>query len=284
MRRLSERDPVLQWPSEIPAHLFKYFSVPNAEYQERVRQLVVESSLYFASPQKFNDPLDCRIPPSFEANTLTIEGYWKEHLDREAPRMDRADRKAAVKKMVRESRSAEGRERLTRRCFDAVDAHGVACMSTDPVSMLMWSYYSAGHSGLVVRLKTTLEHFSQISPFATPVRVNYAEQFPTINFYTDSVGHFVQTVLGTKSEAWRHENEWRLILVGRTGAVTLPRTMVDGVILGMKTPPEIEKMVRAWVLEAATPIELLRVVHRPSSFLLALEPANDPDVSPAELK
>jgi hypothetical protein len=47
------------------------------------RNLIVDSALFFARPSMFNDPLDCRIPPSFEADPADIERFWREKWARQ---------------------------------------------------------------------------------------------------------------------------------------------------------------------------------------------------------
>ena len=80
-------------------------------------------------------------------------------------------------------------------------------------------------------------------------------------------------MLGTKSRAWAHEQEWRLVLVGRTGSVRIPAEMINGVLLGMRIDPSNEEAVRGWIAERTPRIELLRVIHKPGSFALDVVPA-----------
>ena len=58
----------------LPATTYK-FSGLSGQRLEWIRALIVASKLYFARPSSFNDPLDCRVPPSFEATQLKIEMF-----------------------------------------------------------------------------------------------------------------------------------------------------------------------------------------------------------------
>lgn len=44
--------------------------------------------------------------------------------------------------------------------------------------------------------------------------------------------------------------------------------MIDGVVLGLRTPSQIESEVRGWIAEAGRDIELMRVRHRANRFAL----------------
>jgi hypothetical protein len=63
---------------------------------------------------------------------------------------------------------------------------------------------------------------------------------------------------------------WRFVTIGSSGVVTLPTGMIDGVIIGLRTPLHVEEQVRSWVGQVSCGIELMRVVHRPNSFELEI--------------
>ena len=69
----SEGETVLQ---RLPSRLYK-FSGLDRDRLDWMRSLVVDSALYFASPSSFNDPLDCRVPPQFDADHSAKESYWR---------------------------------------------------------------------------------------------------------------------------------------------------------------------------------------------------------------
>ena len=94
---------------------------------------------------------------------------------------------------------------------------------------------------------------------------------PTLSYYDDSrTFGFIAAMFGTKSHAWKHEEEWRLVLVGQNGYVRIPEEMIDAVVFGMRTSPDHEQTVRTWIRQRSQKADLLRVVHRPKSFELEL--------------
>ncbi|MCZ6561444.1 MAG: DUF2971 domain-containing protein [Deltaproteobacteria bacterium] len=256
----------------IPPSLYKYSGLSGKRI-EWMRRLIVDSELYFARPSAFNDPLDCRIPPSYDASTLSIKQHWRRVAKRNYPEAKMRSHKRWIQKIVMDSKTPEGQERLTKRLFKSLDKHGMACFAKDPTNMLLWSYYAEGHSGIAIRFSTALEHLQAIPPFI-PVEVQYATEFPQISYYQSSNNELLATIFGTKSTAWKHEEEWRLVLVNGSGCVRMPPAMIDGVIMGMRIDSKSEDTLHSWVDGREPAIELLRVAHRPNSFELELTPAD----------
>ncbi len=249
---------------QLPLHLFKYCGV-SEERLGWLQRLIEGEEIYFPSPKQFNDPLDCRIPPSYNSSDLRIQQYWREYLQRN-PLPPGVDRKARVRELIAQARSPEGRTRQTEQFFDSVNKNGVLSLSSDHKSMLMWSYYAEGHSGVVVRLKTDAQTLVRIPAEMFAIEVHYQTEFPVPVFYEDDHRTLLRTVFGTKSKDWDHEKEWRFVLVTRTGYLTLPTGTVDGVVLGMRTTSEVETSIRDWIGDRD--IELRRIQNREGTFKL----------------
>jgi Protein of unknown function (DUF2971) len=255
----------------IPPVLYKYSGLSEDRF-DWMRRLIVDSELYFVPPSAFNDPLDCRIPPSYNASALTIEQFWREVFKRNYPSQNLRDHKEAIRKILMDSKTLHGQKKLTEQLFKSLDRHGMVCLARDPKSMLLWSYYAQGHRGIAVRFNMSRTHLAAI-PKHFPVEVQYANDFPAINYYKSTTHQFLKSILGTKSNAWKHEEEWRLVLVEGSGYVHIPPSMVDGIILGMRIDPVCEQNIRSWVGTRSPAIELLRVITRSNSFELDLVPA-----------
>ena len=256
----------------IPTQLFRYSGLAEPRFGW-MRDLVVDSKLFFASPSSFNDPFDCRVPLLYDASTLAIESYWRRVAKRKYPNVKMRQHKPLIRRMVLDSKTPQGQDRLTRDRFRSLEQHGTACFAKDPASMLLWSYYGDGHAGIAVRFNMSLENLGQIPPGPIPIEVKYRTTFPSVNFYEGSTSDLIMTILGTKSIDWKHEDEWRLVLVKKCGYVRIPPSMIDGVILGMRIDSKNEATVRSWVAQRSPPLEVLRVVKRPGTFELTLAPA-----------
>jgi hypothetical protein len=134
----------------------------------------------------------------------------------------------------------------------------------------MWSYYAASHAGVAVQFDTGDEVLRQIPQPYLPLKVEYTKDFPKVSLYEPDRLAFVQNTLGTKAAAWRHEDEWRLVAIGRSGIIRMPPTMIDGIVLGLRTPPDIENAICRWIAETGRAIELMRIQHQPDSFELTV--------------
>jgi hypothetical protein len=73
-----------------------------------------------------------------------------------------------------------------------------------------------------VRFDTADQFLEQIPQTYVPLRVQYAKDFPRVSLYDPDRLGFIQNTLGTKAEAWQHEEEWRLIAIGRSGVTRIP--------------------------------------------------------------
>lgn len=256
----------------MPEALYKYSGLSGRRLGW-MQDLIVESKLYFAKPSSFNDPLDCRIPPSYDASALVIEQYWRGFVKQNHPQDKLRNHRKAIRRMIRASKTPVGQARLKKGFFESVDQNGIACFAKDATNMLLWSYYAEGHSGIAVRFRFAPENLLQMQRLLIPLEVQYQTHFPDINFYSDTNHYLLRTVLGTKAVAWAHEQEWRLVLVGYQGLLRLPLKMIDGVIMGMRIDPDDERSLREWIEKRESKIELLRVSNRPRNFELKIVPA-----------
>jgi len=123
----------------IPPSLYKYSGL-SGERIEWMRRLLVDSKLYFPPPSAFNDPLDSRIPPRYDASRLSIEQFWRGVVRRNYPKDKMRSHKGRIQKMVMDSRTREGQERFTEQLFESLDKHGIACFAKDPTNMLVGSF------------------------------------------------------------------------------------------------------------------------------------------------
>jgi len=207
---------VLEALSRMPPVLYKYSGL-SGERLEWMRRLIVKSELYFAPSSAFNDPLDCRIAPNFNASRLAIEQFCRVRLRQWFPLEDRRARKERIRQMVLKSKTEDGQESLAKDLLRSLDENGIACFAKDPAKMLLWSYYAEGHSGIAVRFNITLEHL--MARQFIPIEVQYSNDFPVVHFYKAKTQEFLRTLFGTKSLAWKHEEEWRLVLLHTVGYV-----------------------------------------------------------------
>jgi hypothetical protein len=276
-RKVSADSSVDALLKRIPSSLYRYSGL-GGDRLEWTRRLVVDSEWYFAAPSLFNDPLDFKIATSFDAPGDVVEKHWRDLAEKSLASMPAKEKEARIQGLIRDSGTSDGRKRLEERLLGVLAKNGTACLATDPTNILMWSYYADGHKGAAVRFGMDLDRllalgtaFNEQGTDLFPVEVEYKEEFPNCNYYTADKHERIKVVLGTKSSAWKHEGEWRIVLPGRCDCyLKIPPQIITGVILGMRIGAQEEETIRGWLAKRSPPVELLRVVHKPNSFRLEL--------------
>jgi hypothetical protein len=251
----------------LPSKLYKYSGVSGPRL-EWIRRLLLNSELYFTPPSTFNDPLDCRISLHYNASALTVEKYWRDFVRKGFPGTPMREHKARIKELVSQSRTPQGRDRLNNLFVQELDRNGIVCLGDRPNNVLMWSYYAEGHQGIAIQFNMTPEHLVAIAEQYIILDVEYCRDFPRINFYESSMPDAVRGVFGTKAEAWKHEGEWRVVLINQIGHVRIPPTMISAVVLGLRIDNKSEDQIRQWIQQRATPTDLLRIQNVSDSFEL----------------
>lgn len=102
-----------------------------------------------------------------------------------------------------------------------LENYRMVCFSSDPQSILMWSYYAAGHTGLSIHFDATR------IPWGTAQRVHYSTEYPrvTIPFQNLTPDAIARACILTKSQQWEHEKEYRLINYPATLAYSSPKIL-----------------------------------------------------------
>lgn len=88
---------------------------------------------------------------------------------------------------------------------------GLICLAAARDSLLMWSHYTKGHSGLVIGFHTANAFFTDGPPIHEVV---YADERVLMGHYGDQadrgrIGQQVADLIKRKSTCWSYENEWR---------------------------------------------------------------------------
>lgn len=177
--------------SRMPPKLYKYSGVSGLRL-DWIKRLLLDSELYFTSPNTFNDPLDCRVPLYYDASALRVEQFWRDVVRNEFPDTPMREHEARIRELVSQSRTPQERERLNERFFQGLDRNGIVCLGNRPNNVLMWSYYAEGHKGIAIQFNMAPEHLVAITERYIIVEVKYCRDFPRINFYESSVLDRVQ--------------------------------------------------------------------------------------------
>ncbi len=89
---------------------------------------------------------------------------------------------------------------------------GIFSLTSDPVNILMWSYYSSNR-GFVVQydVEEIKENGIKSEIIEGPFQINYQNRISAIPFDKDKIALVFLYLTNIKSKKWQHENEWRMV-------------------------------------------------------------------------
>ena len=97
----------------MPPTLYKYCGVRNGRI-DWIKRYLLGSELYFSPMTSFNDPLDCRIPMSFDASPEIAVEYWNKIAPQAAPGEGPEERKRHIAELIQNAKTEAGRKKLAK--------------------------------------------------------------------------------------------------------------------------------------------------------------------------
>lgn len=228
-------------PDEHPPILYKYRNWKDDYHKD----LLIKSELFLSPPSLLNDPFDCRIYENYIKLLQTDEqkeNFINESLERNSEYFKKNNISIA-----------EGRKILTERLNDSlyfqvrseVTANeiddkriGIACLSENWNSILMWSHYAENHRGYCIGFDEKRIRFCQ--KFGKVKRVEYSSLYPEPNSLNKNKLTYEQKYFH-KSIDWKYEQEIRLMNIYNGNEEpnrieVLENKYIKEVILGLNTP------------------------------------------------
>ncbi len=137
--------------------LYKYRNL-NQDGLEYVERIFTKQEVYFSRPLDFNDPFDSLPKFSLEATQKEIEHYLQVRFPRHYPELNRHERRAQIKSLLKGKRLSE--PSLVSKLESAhrekiLEQTGVFCLSAIPDHILMWSHYAMAHTGICIEFEAT---------------------------------------------------------------------------------------------------------------------------------
>lgn len=246
-------------------HLYKFRS---AQDLKRLRDIVVDSRIYFSSPAAFNDPFDCLPRFDFTSTPAERRNWLRQRLL--SRRMSASDVGAELERLSDKVDAEPDHERLRAFARDLIrrqsETLGILSLSERWDHVLLWSHYADAHRGVCLRFLATdnTPFFSEANP------VRYSEDRPVLNYYRQSIEDQVETALMTKASFWTYEGEWRAFNYRQgPGVYSFPPMLLTGVILGLNTPAAVSDAVREWIADRPW-IELMKTALDENTFSLTV--------------
>jgi hypothetical protein len=203
----------------LPGRLYKYCPL-----NMNVLRLLMHSKIYYARPDQFNDPLDCKPSISLGGEVGTFE-FAYELINLRTNRNTSEDfknMKAAAKfEKFRDPNASEDYEykkviaaEIVNIIHNEFKDYGVLCLSDTWNSVLMWSHYADQHRGICIEYNTSGYRQFGIYPISYTSNRNI-EIIDIIKWKNendqDSKLYVRDAFFFRKSAYWKDENEFRMI-------------------------------------------------------------------------
>ncbi len=248
----------LETPATPPGKLYWYRSLAG-ERKEWAREVIVESKIYMAAPEDYNDPFEfgCRFDfkaprehkiAFFKARAMEIEGLQEEDAERKAQMM-------ATPPHSMSEREHEAHMEGAITSDDFRRTTGVLSLTELDRHPLMWAHYADAHHGICLEFDTTVAEGS--NPLAAALQVNYQADFPVLRFFYDGDVELVNASALAKSDHWQYEKEWRVVVAhGARRKMRPPPGVLTGITLGARISSNDQAEVCSWVARLGHPLEL----------------------------
>jgi len=274
------RNPIkIDGPVAVPPMLYKYASWRNAYH----KRLITHREIFFASAKRFNDPFDSAIVLRYDMMTPEYElDLLMRNIPREFPHARPEEVAQLAKERLRDNwlreskNSEEVRSLQLRLTYETI---GLFSVTEVPNSILMWSYYADSHSGFCLgydaeALAELLAQIGDSSPLLFDQRAVQYSEYPFLIPSRLSNEDFVLKRTHTKALDWRHEKEWRFVVVGTTDLpLPLPTGIVKQLILGCRTCEEHKNEILSFARKTLGPsVTCWQIKTKDAEFSLELAP------------
>ncbi|OGA40479.1 MAG: hypothetical protein A3G24_16105 [Betaproteobacteria bacterium RIFCSPLOWO2_12_FULL_62_13] len=219
---------------------------------------LVNSRLYFAKPNKLNDPFDCRLDlrKSFSRAASSATGIRKTWL---------------------QSRLNDGQE-FIEKWEGSFENFGICSFSLKLHTTLMWSHYADEHRGvcLLYRFPESFFLAPQNKIFGVD-KVKYSDDALTDWLKNEApmelnkfVPELIKIYLTAKSPAWHCESEARVIRKEH-GFIDIPFGFLEQVCFGLRTPQADIDLITKLAREYGGCQNFCRIIRDESDFGISAE-------------
>jgi hypothetical protein len=260
----------------VPKYLYKFRSFRDKNH----KAMLTDNELFFASPDKFNDPFDCSVPIRYDDFTKTeFIRYWTDVYRRDFPKACDSEIRKMVKDFYNQFRSPSGRKMMAQYQMETIKKMrstdiGVFSLTANLNSILSWSHYADWHRGFCVGFHTlNLKAFlEKCGPFLDLRWVDYTKEYPFINAYKASDEEKTNKIVWTKSKDWEYEQEYRVLwLAGANKPLRIPDGIIRRVVLGCQVNPTDKTEMISILRSRATYISLFQAESKENSFGLRFD-------------
>lgn len=195
-------------------------------FNDYTNQIITHKSLYFSPIRLFNDPFDCRLFFQQDYEKAELEKSYYHYINNASPSIIPKNKEHYL----------EIQKRTIPKLIDQI---GVLSLSKNYDNILMWSHYSASHTGLVFEFEPTID----TECFVRPMSVEYHDNYQLLSYTKPFTEESIKLML-TKHLSWKYEEEFRCIDLQYYGAKQFLPTELTGIIFGAKAKKcDIQEMI-----------------------------------------
>ena len=256
-------------------HNLKYFC--KYVSPSTLKIILKEKKFRWSAPSRLNDPFDMQVDPFDFSGEEWVDILHNEYINvitkgssvypscnpviqslqqlwqRDDTSREQLEEELALlkDKQIFQAKeiALEGKKTVREFCSD----NRVFCVAKNYHNLLMWSHYSEGHKGAVLKIKCIPE---LNTPLCAATRVTYQKRLPRISDLNDMAHFYLGTggkpnylnFMYTKSKDWRYEEEWRSIAKTRDEAKLFDDNLffpeeIEAVYLGCKMEKSDEEEI-----------------------------------------
>ncbi len=221
---------------KVPETLFKYRS-----WDDNTKKILQNLEIYLPSISKLNDPFEGSIPYIYDQEELTYYNIYKATTitgRRVFPSYNSSQlHKEVLGQMSKKLLFNE--DYLKVRSEDSIKhidkTFGIFSLTTEKNNYLMWSHYANSHQGICIGFNSD-KIGNDIKGLL--LEVTYQKTLPLNTIFDEDTITFAKKILGTKSDVWTYENEYRIMKCnGANESFTISHDSITEIILGCKISP-----------------------------------------------
>ena len=259
---------------KLPRKLHKY-----RKFNTSTLRLLSQAEMYYADPEVFNDPLDCRPVIRVDTDVPTLEKVCYRMLvlargkDKALASMNNHRYMSTEHGDFRKDEAAiycytqDLRREIKGLLYQEMRKSGVLSLAARWDCPLMWSHYADEHRGLCIEYDVAdhkCEHLFKVD-YTTSGDIKVSELFEWKVRGSTAAGQTVRNAFFyAKAGQWRYEREWRDVAKS-SGADDAPLT-ISAVYFGLRCDYAVLTTVVKLFSNSSAKIKFFEVYREDDSF------------------
>lgn len=210
--------------------LYKY-----RPFNEHSLSIIKTRKVWFANPESFNDPFDCKIPLDHMLTPDKAMAYGRKIGIPE----EKLSLVLTSTGEVQEGFKQKWKEILLKTDEELKDV-GVFTLSELDNNILLWAHYADCHRGFCIEFERNSNN--ELGNYERTRPVLYRSDYPIIDPTKGEEAFDLK--LFTKALDWAYEKEWRLVNDEGDTEESLTNVSMTAIIFGLRMPESHKEIIR----------------------------------------